>query len=243
MRLTILGCWAPYPKAGGNCSGYLVQAGDTALILDMGNGTFGELEKHLDFRSLTGVVITHMHHDHYLDLYSLRHAIAGAMRDGSRTTPLDLWLPEDNSPQRAELSTYTQVFNIHTLTGAPLRVGELDLSFQPTIHALPCLAVKVQHQGKTLVYTGDTGWQPPLVAFASQADLLLCEASLLNSDSGMTGHLTAGAAGELGRLAHTAQLVLTHFFPEYDQEALKTQAQETFGNKVDLATEGSSYIL
>lgn len=33
MQLTVLGCWAPYPRAGGACPGYLLQAGTTNLFM------------------------------------------------------------------------------------------------------------------------------------------------------------------------------------------------------------------
>jgi ribonuclease BN (tRNA processing enzyme) len=47
----------------------------------------------MDFTQLDGVFITHLHHDHYLDLYPLRHALEGARREGKRSGPLKLFVP------------------------------------------------------------------------------------------------------------------------------------------------------
>ena len=38
MKLTVLGCYGPYPPAGGACSGYLLEEGGTRVLIDCGNG-------------------------------------------------------------------------------------------------------------------------------------------------------------------------------------------------------------
>ena len=91
MKLTVLGCWAPYPKAGGACPGYLVQVGETNILLDCGNGVLSNLQRHLDFRSLNAVIISHLHPDHFADLFCLRHAIEGARRTDSNIKALPLY--------------------------------------------------------------------------------------------------------------------------------------------------------
>lgn len=47
MKLTVLGCNGPYPAPGGACSGYLLQEGDTGVLLDCGAGVLAQLEKHM----------------------------------------------------------------------------------------------------------------------------------------------------------------------------------------------------
>ena len=49
MELTVLGCSGSYgAPAGGACSGYLVRAGDAVIWMDCGNGTFANLQQHID---------------------------------------------------------------------------------------------------------------------------------------------------------------------------------------------------
>ena len=50
MRITVLGKSPSWQDAGGACSGYLVEEGDTRLLLDCGNGVFAKLREHLRLR-------------------------------------------------------------------------------------------------------------------------------------------------------------------------------------------------
>ena len=62
MELTVLGCSGSYGShPAGPCSGYLLREGDTAIWLDCGNGTFPNLQQHIDPAELSAVVITHEH--------------------------------------------------------------------------------------------------------------------------------------------------------------------------------------
>ena len=76
MKLTVLGGSAAGPNPGQGCSGYLVGSGMTHVVVDLGPGTFQELRRHVDFRAIDGVVLTHSHLDHFLDVLTLRYALA-----------------------------------------------------------------------------------------------------------------------------------------------------------------------
>ena len=49
MRLTILGKSPAWSDAGGACSGYLVEEGETKVVVDCGNGVFGKLRERVDY--------------------------------------------------------------------------------------------------------------------------------------------------------------------------------------------------
>ena len=49
MQVTILGKSPSWEDAGGACSGYLIEEGDTAVLLDCGNGVFSKLRMHRDY--------------------------------------------------------------------------------------------------------------------------------------------------------------------------------------------------
>lgn len=42
MKLTVLGKYGPYPKAGGATSGYLLKTNDKIVVLDMGSETLSK---------------------------------------------------------------------------------------------------------------------------------------------------------------------------------------------------------
>lgn len=257
MRVTVLGCWAPYPAPGGACSGYVIQDAAANTVLDLGHGAFSRLHQIFDFRSVHSVIITHLHPDHYADLHCLRHAVAGALRDGSRRQgPVNLYLPDQPADVAGYFDGCQDAFHTVFIKDLPTeivppgvqvhvcQVGPVRFFLLPVQHNLPAYAVGVEGSGY-LVYTGDTCPTPELVRFAEKADILLCEASGLNSDErAMAGrHMTAGQAGELARQARVKELILTHFWPEYDLEELRRQAEETYGGKVYLATEGDTYFV
>ena len=73
MKLTVLGGSAAGPNTGAGCAGFLVSEDDTAIVIDMGPGTVLELRKHVDFRTLDAIVISHYHLDHILDLGAFRY--------------------------------------------------------------------------------------------------------------------------------------------------------------------------
>ncbi|MEW5953297.1 MAG: MBL fold metallo-hydrolase [Bacillota bacterium] len=256
MELTVLGCWAPYPRPGGACSGYLIKDGHTALMLEAGNGTLSRLGLHFDFRQLSAVALSHLHPDHYMDIYCLRHAIEGARREGTRDDPLPLFMPGQPRGTFQELSGYTRAFQvvcIDSLSRVELapglwsrhaRVGgNLTLDFIEAAHSLPGYGVSVTGPGGRLVYSGDTAGSQELELLAGGADLFLCEASGLDGDADyLRGvHLTARGAGELARRAGAKGLLITHFWPLYRREEFCRQAAAGYGGPVEAAIENKVY--
>ena len=71
MKLTILGCSGSAPGPDGPASSYLVEHDGFRLLLDLGSGAFGALQRHLDPAEVDAVVLSHLHPDHCLDLTAL----------------------------------------------------------------------------------------------------------------------------------------------------------------------------
>ncbi len=243
MKLTILGCWAPYPRAGGACSGYLIQDQANVLI-DCGNGVLSNLQKYTDFRALDAAVITHFHPDHYMDLFCLRHAIEGAIRDGSREKPLKLYAPETPEPVFTQLNQYSGAFELVALkSGQTVQINNLQCRFLKTEHPLEAYAVRVEGDG-IFGFTADTRPFSGLAPFLLDCDLLLCEASVLEKDKeyAVTGHLTARQAATLGKEARSKQTLLTHFWPEYNLDDIYNEAVRILPG-IKMANEGKTYTV
>ena len=255
MKLTVLGCWAPYPNPGEACSGYLLQSSTTNLALEAGNGSFAELTRHLEYTSLSGQIITHFHPDHYADIYCLRHAVEGARREGRMNAKISLFIPREPVEISSKIAGYTEAFNtiiIDTLpdteeiNGQKLKtasVGDLKLYFIPTTHSLPGYAVLVKGEGKIFFFSGDTGATEIIKKTARDADLFLCEASGLDKDADYLKHihLTARQAGELAKAANVKRLLITHFWPQYAPQELLGQARSGFGREAEAAVQGNTY--
>src|ERR671929_118668 len=112
MRITVLGKSPSWQDAGGACSGYLVEEGGTALLLDCGNGVFSKLRRYRDYVSIDAVVISHLHADHFLDLVPFSYALTYAPRQ--QPLPVDRW-PGTDKPAHPKLfapTGATQVFRL-----------------------------------------------------------------------------------------------------------------------------------
>ena len=48
MRLTVIGCAGSFPNAHSPASCYLVEYDGHRLLLDLGNGALGALQRHVD---------------------------------------------------------------------------------------------------------------------------------------------------------------------------------------------------
>lgn len=234
MDLIVLGCSGSYgAPAGGACSGYLLRDGETTIWLDCGNGTFPRLQEHVAVEDLSGVVITHLHPDHCVDLYSL-HVL---VRYGSDMSNLPVFAPPEAEQRLGALvSDWGDAFAWHTIDdGATARIGDLGLQFSRTDHPPPTYGVEVTGAEKRFVYTSDTGPGWSVEAFEPGADLVLSEATYVHDDRTAPIHLSAREAGEAARAAKARRLLLTHLWPQIDPLTSVEEGSEAYGGPVTLA--------
>jgi ribonuclease BN (tRNA processing enzyme) len=251
MRLTILGGSAAGANPGQGCSGYLVESGATRVVIDLGTGTFPELRRHVDFRSIDAVVLSHLHLDHTLDVLALRYALAYNPVSPGRRLPL--WLPPGGLDFLERLATalsdppesshYFSVFDAREYDPEiTLWIGELHLRFQPTVHYIPCWATRVSNGGgQDLLYTADTGPTADLASFSHGASVMIAEGSergMSQEVASSRGHLTPTEAGTLARNADVGVLILSHIWAENDPLSAVQEAEMAFGGRVILATPG-----
>jgi ribonuclease BN (tRNA processing enzyme) len=251
MKLTVLGGSAAGPNPGQGCSGYLIESDATRIVLDLGSGTFPELRRHIDFRLLDGVVLSHEHLDHFLDILTLRYALAYNPIPAGR--PLPLWLPPggrellDRLAQAItddfDTSEFLSVFEVNQYDpDALLTIDDLNIRFFPTVHYVPCWAMRISNGvDGDLFYTADTGPAAMLSSAATGSHIVIAE----GTDRGGSrepyasrGHMTPAEAGALGRDAGAGVLVLSHLWFEDDPFQAVSEASQIFGGLVELATPG-----
>lgn len=259
MTLTVLGSSASSPDAGDACAGYLVSQGDARLLLDCGSGVLGNLRKVSAVESLSAIVISHFHPDHYLDLipmrYGLRYGLSEPVRPLVFVPPGGIqFLTRLGTALRNSPTFFTQSFRIVEIDPHKiLHVGPFSLSFQRTTHDEPTWACAVAGTAR-LVYTADTRESTEIERFAAAADLLVCEstytgpagapagalegASIGALAEGSANHLTSHQAGVLARKAGARQLMLTHFWPGLDRSLFAEEAERAYGAPVILARPG-----
>jgi ribonuclease BN (tRNA processing enzyme) len=238
MELTVLGCSGSFNGPHGeSCSGYLLRDGATAIWVDCGNGTFGQLQQHVAPEDLTAVVLSHGHPDHCVDIYGL-HVL---LRYGLELGNLPVYAPEGLEKSLASLvSDWGDTFDWHAVgDGDRTTIGGVDLRFSRTDHPPPTCALEATSSaGKRLVYTADTGPRWSVDAFTPGADLVVSEASYLHEHRRSAIHLSAHEAGAAAREANARRLILTHLWPFVDKEAVALEGSEAYGDAVTLAAQG-----
>jgi len=261
MRLTVLGKSPSWQDVDGACSGYLIQTNSASLLLDCGSGVFGKLRRYLDYAALDAILISHLHADHFLDLFPYAYALTVGPR----------WLP----PQPVETPPRPKLFGpkglretMRAIAGAwgpdeqlienafdveeydvnsTLTIGDLHLRFALVPHYVTTHAVDFHSNegSQRMTFSADCRPNEELVSFARNTDLLLCEATVptAQTESGDRGHLTPGEAGELSAQAGAKRLVLTHISDELDYTKAISAAGQAFGGPVEIATEGAVFNL
>ena len=249
VELTILGNYGPYATAQGACSGYVINTDGFQIMLDCGHGVFSKLQKYADYTTLGILVITHLHPDHYSDIYCLRQALKYQMREGKRQEPLYVYLPEGPHPLLDEVKNWDDVFTVISLEDAMKTVNDFNLfqlRFFRVQHQLPAYGVQFQRNGQpVLTYTGDTGWFPELAGLCAGSRYLLAEASLREYEVAERGanHMSARQAAQLAQSAGAENLILTHFFPENNLHQQQREAEQNYDGKIYMSRTGKKYIL
>ena len=241
MRLVLLGCYGPYPPAGGACSGYLLQAEGCSVLLDCGNGVLSRLQQHLDFNRLDAILLSHLHADHYSDIMIMRYGLEIAVKEGVRPGPLPLYAPAEPVSEFERLP-YKSAYHVRAIIpGEKLQLGAFCVNFTVGVHAVPSMVMRIEAGSKSLVYSGDTEYFSGLEEFASGADLFLCEANYLQSqvDQGLPNHLSAAQAGRAAAAAGVKKLLLTHHNPAGNPEAALSEARKEYPAAL-LAREGET---
>jgi len=223
LRLTVFGCSTAAPHEATAAAGFLVQWGDTNLLLDIGQGVVRKMQTVFDPSDLTAIVIGHMHADHFLDLVGLRYLYPWGE---PAPKPLPVHLPPGSRDRLDALAVavserpgfFDAAFDaVEYDPATELAVGDLRLRFFRSRHYVPAWGVVVQApDGARLAYTGDTGPSGAVEEAVRDADLLLVESALRSDrhDDPERGHLTAPEAIALARSAGVGSALLVHFSPE-----------------------------
>lgn len=247
MRFKVLGTQSPYNTNGHNSPGFLIEEGNMRILLDCGSGSHSLLNLPDDLTNLN-VILTHLHRDHYNDLFNLQYASFVFHKQKRIFDPIRVYMPV--TPTRilvdvvSETNAFASYYSINEKSN--LQVGEMTVTFCKTEHPVETYAVKVTNGVSTIVYTSDTSFlsKEKLANFAQDADLLICESSLLEEHGfpEINSHLTAKQAAIIAKEANVKTLMLTHFWPEEPVNKYVDEAQAIFENVIP-AIEGDMFVV
>lgn len=247
MKLTVVGCSGSFPSVGSACSSYLVEADGFRLLLDMGNGALGELQRHSGLYDLDAIFLSHLHADHCIDMCGY-FVVRYYRHDGGRCDTIPVYGP-DGTEQRlttAHADTPTdksmsEVFDFHTLKPGSFEIGPFSVRTEKVAHPVDTFGIRVEHGGRSLTYSGDTGVSEALVELAHDTDLFLCEAAFTYGKEDIPGlHLNGREAGE--HAARAGAQTRPHAHPPWtDAERNLNDARAEYDGPAELATPGAVY--
>ncbi len=241
MKLTVLGCSGSIPGPDSAASSYLVTAEDFHLVLDLGSGALGSLQRHIAVPQIGAIGLSHLHPDHCMDLCGLY--VAAKYAPGSPIPRIPVFAPP-GAAERMALAYdlpldpgMEEELDFHTWQDVQ-QIGPFTVRTAQMVHPVPAYAIRVEYGGKVLVYTGDTGPNDALIELARGADLLLSEAALQdeNPNNPTDLHLTPSDAGEHAKKAGVKKLVITHVPPWYNRVTQAENARRTYSGPIEVAT-------
>ena len=222
VRLTIVGSGDAFGSGGRFNACFWLETAKGTLLLDCGASSLVALKaRGLDHGRVDGIVLSHLHGDHFGGLPFL---LLDAQFLGRRERPLVIAGPPGT---RARLDAALEVFFPRS-TGSKWRFPWMVTEIEPgrpadvlghavetteVVHqsGAPSTAVRLSDGEKLIAYSGDTEWTEALLSVAKGADLFIVECY------GYAGRITAHLSWEVlkTRLPDLSarQIMITHMNP------------------------------
>lgn len=255
MKLTIVGCSGSFAGPQSPASCYLLQAEDSAgktwsILLELGAGAFGPLQKYVDPSDLDAVLISHLDPDHCVDLAGLRvwrkyHPEHGCSRIPVYSPSAGGTFVQQLAAAGEELEDEDVLIHHPWAAGADVEIGPFTVRVERVNHPVEAYGMRITGPGgATLCFSGDTDDCPELDLLARGVDLLLVEAGFTEErDDPRDIHLTGERAGAVAARNGVGRTVLTHIPPWNDQSQIFSEARRTYDGPLDLARPGAIFLV
>jgi ribonuclease BN (tRNA processing enzyme) len=247
MQLTVIGSGGAIPHPRRGPPAYLLEQGETRILIDAGPGSLGRLAA-LGVRpaDLSAVLLSHLHPDHALEviplLFHRSWAPAPQVRPGLRLLgPVGF---------RAELSSWAEAVYPGILEGTnddlvweeladPITLGPWRVTPVPVLHRpdgpSASLGYRIDGDQGRLAFTGDTGPCEALAGLLDPAGCLLCEC---NAPGEARWHLWPAEIRRLLDRRPPALTLLTHVHEAFDHEPLPGPAFDGYDGGLIVAEDG-----
>lgn len=248
MELLVLGAGPAYSDIPGSVgASYLVRAPHApgaAILLDAGQGSFPALAGAIEPSSLTAVVISHLHPDHFIDLIPLRHYLCRAeFQPGRRVrvvAPRGLAARLDGAYDTPGFAA--SALDMEDPVDGPVTAGPFELRSVRVRHAGESRAWRVAvagTDGPGLVYSGDASDPDELAALMRPGDTLLAEATFgVGPVPPGMNHLDGPMVGDLAARTRAGAVVVTHVRMGCDLDATLAAVRARYDGPLAMAQPG-----
>jgi len=220
VRLTVIGSSPAWPNPGSAHSGYMLDADGSRVLLDCGPGVLGRLRESEMWPEVDAIAITHFPLDRWGDLVPWVWGSFYLATNGPVPKPA-LWVQPGGTAFLTALGErlgfpdmFERTFHLDEYgPDTPFEVGKLTVTATRVPHyTLQTYAFRVESDSHALAYSGDSAPSQELVEAARDADLFVCEATLLRGelDGQPRGHLSLEEAIEAYEASGAKRLLVTH---------------------------------
>jgi ribonuclease BN (tRNA processing enzyme) len=248
MELIILGSGTAIPLNHRASPSLALLIDGQLMLFDMGPDTLRQLTKAgLKHEDIARIFITHFHPDHTAGLIHLLFTTKNPSILKKRRPFIIAGARGLKELIHSLQEAYSEWLN---LPAEIMKIEELDerqinvmnypgfkITARPVNHTPNSLAYRVEdQQGRSIVYSGDSGFCDGLVDVAEGTDLLVLESSFPDGKE-VEGHLTPSQAGHIATLANVKRLVLTHFYPECLATDITAQCRKSYEGELTLGSD------
>ena len=220
VTVTLLGTGDAFASYGRSQAGYLIDAPGGHLLLEAGPSLLPALKSRgIATDSFDFLLISHLHGDHYAGLPFL---ILECMWERKRKKVLTVvgppkleertWRLMRTMFPRFKLEEVKHKFKFIAVEGGfSARMGKFKVRAIRSQHTTPDIALsfRVDAGGKSIVFSGDTGWNDELVKLTDGVDLFLCECTYFESAQ-LTFHMNYPQLAANRDKFKVRRMVLTH---------------------------------
>jgi ribonuclease BN (tRNA processing enzyme) len=221
-RVTFLGSGDAFGSGGRLETSLLLESAGGRFLVDCGASALAGLkQRQIAPSSIDAILISHLHGDHFggvpsfvLDAQFTRRqsplVIVGP--PGLRARVRDAM--EIFYPRSSETQQRFPIEFIELDADAPRDVGPLRITAYPVVHfcGAPPYALRVEADGRTITYSGDTEWTDRLIDAAAGADLFICEAYFFEKK--VKFHMDYRTLASHRDALSCRRIVLTHMSPD-----------------------------
>ena len=247
MSLDVVGAGPAYTdRLGATGASYLVRHAGTAILLDLGQGSFPRLANLLDPGALDAILISHLHPDHFIDLVALRHYLRWGPNNPRRVRVIGpRHLGDRIDALHAEPGFSAAALDLEALDTGRLTIGSIEIDVARVTHAGESFAFRLAVAGRPgLVYSGDCGRTEDLDALVQPGDTLLAEVSFGPGPVPVSAaHLDGPAVGALAARTRAGRVLLTHLLMRHDEDETVASARRAYDGPVELVHPGDTFSL
>ncbi len=215
------------PHSQRSSAGFWLETKSGSLLLDCSASAIHRMaEENLDWANLDAIWISHFHLDHVGGVPAFLFGMKYAPQTRKRKKPLRIFGAKglrnllEKFDAANDYNLLKQPFPFEIVEVEPLEkfaiLESIEAVAMDTPHTPESLAIHLRDEnGKTLVYSSDTGFTKTLGTLAQNADLFILECSFFENKPVET-HLQLNEAMNLIRYAKPKKTILTHLYPQWD---------------------------